>query len=230
MVFLTAVLVLLQDPIELRIAEMLRENLEARELSERLARLGPEASGPIAQQLVVEAARGGTSTAAMSEALLRLDSRSARDFLRDALRNPSTSPAARAGVADALVRMRALDEESVDDESLDADVRLSIAESLWRRGDLTALTDVLTALGRIRRVDPSLAARADTLAAHLRFREEPLSRVVDLPDPPPAPVASPARERQKEAEESDGPRQANLLIGFGAIALAALLLATRRRA
>jgi hypothetical protein len=228
--FLAATMLFLQDPIELRIAEMLRENLEARELSERLARLGPEASGPIAQQLVAEAARGGTSTAAMSDALLRLDSRSARDFLRDALRDPATPPAARAGVADALVRMRALDEDSIDDESLDADVRLTVAESLWRRGDLNALTNVLAALGRIRRDDASLAARADALAAHLRFREEPLSRVVELPDPPPPPVDAPARERQKEAERDDGTRQSNLLIGFGAIALAALLLATRRRA
>src|SRR5262245_61083163 len=135
LVLLCALLV--QDPLEQRVAEILRQGLEAQELTERLARLGPDASGPIAQQLALEAVRGGR-TALMGEALARIDTQStARLILREALRDRSTPPSARHGLVDALLRLRAVDEIAVDDDTLAAEVRLSIAEGLQARGDLT---------------------------------------------------------------------------------------------
>ncbi len=203
----------LQDPMEERIAQMLRQGLEDQALAERLIQLGSQTSSPIAQRV----SAGGAA---------RLDDRAAAPILAEALRDPAMPAAARVEIVDMLVRMNAIDDSAVGDEELPAEARMAIAERLSRAGQLNPLEHVIASLARIRRDDPSLAKRTDTLASVLR-RANDTPRVVDAvattnvgsgPAPQPRAPESPARASM----------DVNIILGFGALALAAVLIATRR--
>ncbi len=207
------ILCALQDPEDERIAQMLRQGLEDQVLAERLIQLGSQTASPIAQRV----SAGGTA---------RLDDRAAAPILAEALRDPAMPAAARVEIVDMLVRMNAIDENAVGDEELPAEVRLAIAERLGRAGQLNPLEHVIASLARIRRDDPSLAKRTDTLASGLRGGNN-TPRVVDA-----VAVADVAAGPASPPRVPDSPTRAsmdvNIILGFGAIALAAVLIATRR--
>jgi hypothetical protein len=122
-----------------------------------------------------------------------------------------------------LAEIGTLTTEAVADEELPPEVRLLVAERLLRRAELAPVEQVLSSLARIRRDAPALAARTEAVETRLRRRERPSSVVEELP---------PAR-RPLPPAESGRPSDAinvNVLLGFGAIALAAVLIATRRHA
>ncbi len=205
---------------------MLREGLEGLELTNRLSQLGPDASTAIAQRLVREDA---PTAQAMGNALARMDGRSAQPVLLSALRDPSTPAPARAGIMDLLLRMGPAP-SWMEDEGLPAEFRYAAAERLWRRGELAPLERVIAALSGISRSDPSFAERVESLRTRLRRRsDEPEEVVIDLPDPEPPP-ATPRRRPEEPEPRRESTGRVNLLLGFGAAALAAVLLATRRRA
>jgi len=115
--------------------------------------------------------------------------------------------------------------EALADDTVDATIRLEIAERLHAAGRLDRVRDARAALERIRAADPSLGDRVRKLLSALgEIREDPASVVA------PEPHSAAAKKRTRTEEDRRSPGRVNMIVGGATLVLLAILLGVRRRA